>query len=823
MQKLRTLVKNMTLFTTNKSNMIKLQEREAKISKHLPFAYLEEDDLVRTKNGDYMTVLKIEGISWDTLEDDELNFQQTLRAQLLSSLSDSRFSIYHTIIRSQAETLFLAEHDVSTAKKINAAYQKTLTENPLFRNDLYIVIILKGTGSKGNRITSRMKQWLGGLSHQLNQKQAENERQEAIKTLSTVTLRFLASLEKYKIRKLRLIKTEEGRFSEQLQFFGRILNGEDQPMLAIDGDISQYLPKKQLFFGPKALEFSGNLEDKKRFSAILSLKEYPNSTFPGMLDYLLQLPVELTVTQSFSFQNRQDSRENIELQLRRLSQARDPDQKGIAQLQQALGGIVSGEFGFGFHHFTVMVSADNLVKLEQSIAAVDKRLSECGIVAVRERLNMEAAFWAQMPGNFRYIVRKMPITTDNFASLCSLNNDPTGRFQGNHWGEAVTLLKTPGNLPYYFNFHAPGSDLGHTLILGMSGSGKTLLTSFLISSAMKYGSRVFYFDKDHGAEAFMRSMGADYVMLGSGASAGLNPLQLPFTPRNRRFLSDWISSLLTAFGDPLTSEDMEVVHHAVRLNYEKLAPHERTLKNLAEAFGRPGPGTLRSRIDQWHSDHLLSEFFGAEQDQLKLDSRCYCFEMGHILQRANAVALPSILLYLFHRIELSLEENETKVPTIICLDEAWALLNNPLFAEGIKNWLKTFRKRNAIVLMLSQEVSDVTQASVSASINSETVTKIFFPDPSPNKEIYQQVFQLSAREITLLKEYSANKRYFLIKQPQESAFATLDMTDMSEWIPLLSGNSDTAKLLHRLIREYGTNPDAWVPHYLKRAIDEKNT
>ncbi len=462
-----------------------------------------------------------------------------------------------------------------------------------------------------------------------------------------------------------------------------------------------------------------------------------------------------------------------------------------------------------------MVSADNLGELEKNIAAIDKRLSECGIIAIREHLNMEAAFWAQFPGNFHHIVRKVPITTDNFAALCSLNNDPSGQACKNHWGEAVTLFKTPANLPYYFNFHAPGSDVGHTLILGMSGSGKTLLTNFLLSAASKYGTRIFYFDKDHGAEAFMRSLGADYIPLGNGANAGLNPLQLPSTPSNRRFLTNWLSSLLTAFGDALSSEDIEVINNAVRLNYEKLSPQQRTLKNLSEAFGRPGPGTLRNRIDQWHGNQPLGEFYSSEQDQLRLDNRCYCFEMGQLLQPANAIALPSVLLYLFHRIELALADSGNNTPTIICLDEAWALLNNPLFAEGIKNWLKTFRKRNAIVLMLSQEVADVTQSTISASINAETITKIFFPDPAPVKEVYRQVFQLTDREITLLKQYSAGNRYFLVKQPHSSAFAKLDLTGMEEWIALLSGNSHSKKLLDRLLLQHGNNPQTWLPHYLK--------
>jgi type IV secretion system protein VirB4 len=151
------------------------------------------------------------------------------------------------------------------------------------------------------------------------------------------------------------------------------------------------------------------------------------------------------------------------------------------------------------------------------------------------------------------------------------------------------------------------------------------------------------------------------------------------------------------------------------------------------------------------------------------------------------------------------------------------LLDNPLFGEHIKNWLKTFRKRNAMVLLLSQELGDITKASISESINAETATKIFFPDSAPLKEVYRDVFQLSEREMHLLKEYSAEKnRFFLIKQPHESTFATLDLSGMEQWIPVLSGNSDTVKLLHQLIQKHGPEQAQWLPAYLRQAASVKS-
>lgn len=802
----------------NKSKLssVRLQEKEVGCSKHLPYAYLEEHDIIRTKNGDYLAVIKIEGLAWDTLVDQEVNFEQIVRAKLFSTLTDSRFAIYYTIIRSKVSMADAQEHEVWLGRQLHATYYAQLQSKPLFVNDLYLTIVLKGEGSKGNRVTSRINSWLANLSHGLNKKQAENSRTEAIKTLNEVVLRIITGLEKYRPRKLSLYKTDKAILSEQLNFFSRILNWDNQSVLAVNAGIDSYLPKRRLFFGARAIESIGNGEHDSRFASMLSLKEYPNNTFPGMMDYLLQLPVEMVVTQSFVLQHRQQSREELELQLRRLRQSRDPDSKGMEQLQQALGCVVAGEFGFGYHHLTVMVIAANLHELEQQVAQVDKHLTESGIVAVREWLNLEAAFWAQFPGNFRYIVRKMPITTDNFAAFSAMNNNPVGTKTGNHWGEAVALLKTPGNMPYYFNFHPRNSDVGHTLILGMTGSGKTLLSCFLLACSLKYQSRIFYFDKDYGAEVFMRGLGADYSVLGTGSGAGLNPLQLPDTPRNRRFLADWLASLLSAFGDTLLPEDLDIIHHAVRLNYEQLKPEQRTLANLAEAFGTGGPGTLRNRIDQWHSDQHLGEFFGAQTDNLHLDTQFFCFEMGQMLEKSNRLALPSVLLYLFHRIELVLDENTQQTPTIICLDEAWALLDNPIFAQSIKNWLKTFRKRNAIVLLLSQELTDITKAEISHSINAETATKIFFPDATPVNEVYRNVFQLSDREISLLKEYSVEKRHFLIKQPNESTFASLDLSGMLDWIPVLSSNTARIQLLRTLLQQYGAQPEQWLPVYLEQ-------
>ena len=148
-------------------------------------------------------------------------------------------------------------------------------------------------------------------------------------------------------------------------------------------------------------------------------------------------------------------------------------------------------------------------------------LADLGIIAVREEIALEPAFWAQFPGNFKYIARRGLVSTGNFAGLASGHNFPLGQADGNHWGEAVTLLETTAAGPYYFNFHQ--GDLGNFTVIGPSGSGKTVVLNFLLAQARKFRPRIIFFDKDRGAELFIRAIGGRYDLLRPGTPSGPQP------------------------------------------------------------------------------------------------------------------------------------------------------------------------------------------------------------------------------------------------------------------------------------------------------------
>src|SRR5690606_27410339 len=176
---------------------------------------------------------------------------------------------------------------------------------------------------------------------------------------------------------------------------------------------------------------------------------------------------------SYAPAERQTARERMDLALRRLRSADEEAAAERADMLAARDALGNGAVGFGDHHLTVLVRERDLGRLDEATAACAAALADTGAIAVREDTNLEPAFWAQFPGNEQYIVRRAMISSANMAGFGSRHGMALGQAQGNHWGEAVTLLQTTSSSPFFFNFHH--GDLGNFSVIGPSGSGKTVV------------------------------------------------------------------------------------------------------------------------------------------------------------------------------------------------------------------------------------------------------------------------------------------------------------------------------------------------------------
>jgi type IV secretion system protein VirB4 len=254
---------------------------------------------------------------------------------------------------------------------------------------------------------------------------------------------------------------------------------------------------------------------------------------------------------------------------------------------------------------------------------------------------------------------------------------------------------------------------------------------------------------------------------------------------------------------------MDYIKGAVDGNY-KLHKQDRQLCNIAPFFGLQGPGTIASRLKQWYGDGAYAKLFDNATDSIDFDeSNVFGFEMGEILMAKDTLA--PTLLYLFHRINLSLDGT----PTIIVLDEAWALIDNPIFSRKIKDWLKTLRKLNAMVVFATQSVEDASKSAINDTLLQQTSTQIFLPNMKATDE-YRKAFLLTKREFQLIKETDPGTRFFLLKQGNDVVVARIDLSGMEGVVPVLSGRAETVGMLDIIRKEHGDNPDVWLPIFLKK-------
>lgn len=786
-------------------------KKEISQTKFIPFKGHWDENIVITKDKELLLVIKVEGFSFETADDDDLDIKKSILNTLWKSVAGGDTALYFHIVRKRDYSEVKGDFDNKFCKDLNNKWREKHKDKISFKNDIYLTVVKKEDteGTIGATV---------GLVNKLTKvtdKEAEDiDLRDSAKSLREIANRLIGSLKSYKPKLLGVRENEKGHFSEIFEFFGMIINGgvhSNMMVPAINAD--KYLSKQRVYFGKTALEMRDE-KGKSRFGGAVTVREYSPSTHAGMLDSLLQLPFEMIITHAFYFSNRANALAQMQMQQNRMRSAGDKAVSQMEGLTIAMDMAQSGEIAFGKHHMSVFVYRDSLEDLDMNLSDVYSRLVNVNITPAKETMTLQGTFWAQLPTNFEYIARPSVINTLNLVGMCSLHNYPYGKREDNHWGPAVTNLDTTSGTPFYFNFHV--RDVGHSMIIGPTGAGKTVMLGFLAAQSQKYKPDMFFFDKDRGAEIMIRAIGGSFTILDPSANMGFNPLQLDDTPENREFLYEWLSALASESGKyELTPEEKELVIEAIEGNY-KLPKEARLLRNIAPFLGLEKPGSIASRVRVWHSGEARSGIFDNEEDSLTFKGKkVHGFEMAPILESPDTIG--PVLLYIFHRINMTL----TGSPTMIILDEAWALLDNPVFAPKIKNWLKVLRKLNGMVVFATQSPEDVANSRISETLVQQTSTQIFLANMKATS-IYQDVFKLSNREYAIIKYTDPGSRYFLVKQGEDSVVARIDLTGMQEFIEVLSARADTVRIMDKVIEEVGDNPDDWLPVFVDRVLNKED-
>jgi type IV secretion system protein VirB4 len=785
------------------------------IGRHVPFTSHTDARTVRTRNGEYLRSWQIRGIAFETMEPAEVATRHETLNQLVRALGNGDLAFWTHKIRCAVHPVVTGDYGNCFASALADQYAKKLDATGMLANQLFLTIVYRA--AKQGR--GQLRPGLAGPT--LDSLIACEER--ALARLDEVSLQVESTLANYGPVALTTYVSGHTVNSRILELFGMILNGRWERVPVPNGPIHEGLATVRLLFGAERIEIRGS--NFTRYSAILDLKDYPEWSEPGVLNSLLYGDCEFVETQSFSCLEPIEARNYLQRQRNHLLTANDGARSQVSALDGALDQLVGGAFVFGEFHYSLAILGSSLDEVSRGLAQARVALLEQGFQSAVIDLVSEAAWFAQLPGNWRFRPRLARLSSRNFCGMSPLHNFATGKSEGNPWGAAVCLLKGPHGGPFYFNFHASeeGCDNfdqklpGNTMIIGQTGSGKTVTELFFVSQALKFGPRIVIVDKDRGAEIAVRALGGRYVVLRSGSPTGLNPFHLEPSGRTVSFWEALLRKLLEmsgVFPNPLEAAG---IAHAIR-TVATFPRAKRSLTTIRQNLVGANTERVFLALGRWCEPGPLAWVLDNPTHELDFETGTVIgIDYTELLE--NAEARTPIVMLLLHLIEAALDGRRF----IYVLAEFWKALDDPVFEDFVRNKQKTIRKQNGIGIFDTQSPVDVLASPIARTVVEQTATLIFLPNPRADRDDYVNGFKLSDVEFEIIRSLGESSRMFLVKQNGRSSVAELDLSGIASALDVLSASTDNLQIFDELREQVGEHPEKWLPLLHARLAERRNS
>ncbi|WP_419914664.1 conjugal transfer protein TrbE [Hoeflea sp.] len=508
----------------------------------------------------------------------------------------------------------------------------------------------------------------------------------------------------------------------------------------------------------------------------LTVPGFPGSTVPGLLDELNDLGFAYRWVIRYIALDKQEAtrlltrlrrqwfskRKSVAAILREVMFNQesalldsDADNK-TADADEALQELGSDDVGFGYVTATIVMRHANPTVADAMLRNVERVISGKGFVSIRERLNAVEAWLGSLPGNPYANVRQPVLHTLNLAHMIPVSAVWAGPVKNQHLdAPALLTARTRGATPFRLDLHV--GDVGHSLIVGPTGAGKSVLLSLLTLQFRRYaGSQVFIFDKGKSARASTLAMGGSCFDLALDGGLSFQPLAKIHKGPEQSFALSWICSLLANEGVEIAPETRDAVWQALQALASAPA-EERTLTGFATLLQS---NRLRQALVPYTLEGAFGRLLDAAKDDLTI-SDVQHFEMEELMRHKQLV-LP-VLTYLFHRLEARFDGS----PTLLILDEAWVFLDDPLFAARIREWLKTLRKKNVSVVFATQSLADIENSSIAPALIESCPSRIFLPNDralEPQTQSVYQRFGLNSRQIELVARAMPKRDYYYQSQ-----------------------------------------------------------
>jgi len=770
---------------------------------YLPYIGHVGPQAVLLEDGSLLAMAQVNGVPFELEDHAQRNAKLRALNTLFRNIADDNVAIYSHLVRHPVSDLANSRRFRSLfAEELDAAYRNLVLKGHLFQNTYFVSLVLSPRGALGPGAARQMARW-----RKRPMESADRLRHD----LEEVWQILASGLDGFGVRRLGIYDRHGLAFSEIAEALRLLITCQRLRVPVVTGHLGASLYTDRVICGRRGFEVRA--PGKSQFGAMFAFREYPAKTRPGMLNTLLSVPFPLVLSQSFQFLTRAQAHGSLSLKAAQMQSAQDKATSQIAGLEEAADALASNEFVMGSHHLSLAVYGDAIDQVRDRAAQARSRLTDCGAVVAEESLGLEAAFWSQLPGNFQWRTRPGAINSRNFAGLSSLDNYPAGAAAG-HWGSSLAQFRTNGGTPYDYVPHV--GDVGMTAIFGPTGSGKTALLMFLLaifeqSMADRDGAVVF-FDKDRGGELLVRATGGTYLVLRRGEDSGLAPLRgLPDTAATRDFLRSWVIGLIEADGKGgLTPDEEQRLERGIGRQM-KLPIEMRSLAGLREFLGHSDPQGAGPRLEKWCRGQALGWAFDGATDDVRLDAAITGFDMTYLLE-LEQICAPAAA-YLLHRVASVMDGRRF----VMACDEFRAYLLNARFAAVIDNFLLTVRKNNGMLILGTQQPEHVLQSPLGGSLVAQCQTKILFPSPTADRDAYIGGLKCTEGEYRAVREdMLAGKRRFLLKRESGSVICEFDLSEMPDFIAVLSGRANTVRLAETLRSQLGEAPHQWLPTFMAR-------
>jgi type IV secretion system protein VirB4 len=799
------------------------------VSDYIPFGVHTTRNVIKLRaDGDLCATWRLHGIPFETASPAQIGDAKRQLVNFLHSIRGTDFSEpcavwVHRVRRSFTDVL-KARFATEYARSVDEKYNASLAHHEMLRNELYFTLVLRPS------VTA------SGSVRKLRTRSAEGMNEFDLETherFSILCNQATSSLQKYGVQRLGCddrfgINGETIVTSEMLTFYQFLLTGVWEDVDLQESTISNYLCGARIFAGDRNGIVQVNHPTKRTFVGYLDLLDYPTMTEPGMMNCLFYGPYQFVETQSFSFKSKRDGLDAVKLQQNRLISGGEGSAEQIAEMETAMEDARNGRVYFGEYHYTLGVCGNSVEAAQQAMASARTSLQEdAGYKVATVDLIPECAHFAQLPGNWKWRPRTANITTRNFAALAPMHNFDLGKRDGNPWGQAIVMLRTPSGQPYYLNLHdtiygkdrTGEKDAGHVFICGRAGTGKSVLLNFMNTMLEKVADkRTLFFDNKRGSELYVRANGGIYRQLKRAQPTGFNPFQWEPTPATIKFVQQLVMQCARRSPDEVLGIDVEngIIQAVGRVFLQP----DKSTRRISAVLQHVGENSLiGERLAKWcRTDNRVGTNSWVLDNAVDTTDfskhRLFGFDYTDFLNDQEIG--PVIIAYI-------LEAANTLIngQPFICVMEEFAQIaaaKSQIMVNFARTQLETIRSKNGLCMFVTQSPSQVNKYEIGKTLREQCITQIYLPNPGADHEDYVNGFNLTESEFEIIKNLREDSRQFLVKQGERSTLCELNLYGMSDELQVLSADLESVARCEQIRHELNSDdPAVWLPVFYERS------